>query len=70
MAEPFPHPPLPTPVRLLGDGAEGVFGHDVPSFLRPGQKQQRLLNVGGQVIEGHDLGKAGTGDVAKAGKLG
>lgn len=49
-----PHGSLLAPIERLGDGADVLFQDRIASLDRSGQVQDRVLNVGGQVVEPHD----------------
>lgn len=65
-----PEMPLDLPVDLRGDRAKIVFSDRVPTCANHGQIENCFLKVWGKVEQVHDLGDAGTGDVAHRGEIG
>ena len=59
----LPHHSLPLPVDLGNEGAQMSFSDWVFAFSDLGQKENILLDVGGEMKEVHDLGNTSLGDV-------
>ncbi len=70
MTQPIPHLPLFVPVKRFGDGADVGLFDCVAALVSSGQKQNLFLDVGGEVVEPHDLHHARCRDLAKVCELG
>ena len=50
LTQPIPHLPLLVPVKRFGDGADVGFFDRVTALGGPGQEEDVLLDVGGEVV--------------------
>jgi hypothetical protein len=62
--------PLLVPVERFGNGADVGFFDRIAALGGSGQKQNLFLDVGGEVVEPHDLRHACRRDLAEVGELG
>lgn len=67
--QPPPGSALVPPTRLGGDGAQVALGDGIAPARDGVQEEDRLLDVGGEEAQVHDLRQAGAGDVAEVGQL-
>ncbi len=67
---PNPRTPLPRSTQLSCDRPQVTFGDRWLTAGHLGQKQNRLLDVRGQVQQVHDLGHPGRGHLPDASDLG
>ena len=58
------------PAEFLNDRPERVLADGVPPGLHGWQEQQRLLNIGSQVPQMHDLGDAGAAHLSESCQIG
>jgi hypothetical protein len=67
---PTPRTPLPRPAQLSCDRPQVTLGDRRLTAGYFGEKQNRFLDVRGQVQQVHDLGHPGRGHLSDAGDLG
>jgi hypothetical protein len=61
----LPHLPQVVPVERLGDGADVGLFDCVTAVGGPGQEEDLFLDVGGEVVEPHDLRHSRCRDLAE-----
>ena len=69
MTQPTTHLPLVVPVERFGDRSDVGFFDCVAALGGSGQEKNLFLNVGGEVVQPHDLRHACRRDLAEVGQF-